>query len=226
MSLFVKGIEKQFQEIANAEKAIWSKAYMKDQFDFFGIETATRRKLTKEYFKQTPIDFNKQIQSIVEECFNRKEREFQYFAVELISFYKKEWNVSIIKTLEYCILHKSWWDSVDHVCSECLDDYFNKFPEKIITVTQKWNQSENIWLQRSSIMFQKFFKEKTDTELLSKYILHTKDSKDFFVQKAIGWALREYAKTNPNWVQKFVTINTNSLPALSKREALKHFSKE
>jgi 3-methyladenine DNA glycosylase AlkD len=87
-------------------------------------------------------------------------------------------------------------------------------------MTKKWNQSDNLWLQRSSIMFQKAYREKTDTGLLSEYINHCKGSGEFFIQKAIGWSLREYAKTDPKWVRSFV--QKNQLPALSKREALKN----
>lgn len=222
MHQFVKGIAHLFTEMADAKRAEWSKAYMKGQFEFFGIATPTRRKASNLFFKQNPIQFLENIQQITQECFSKKEREFQYAAVELIAFYKKQWAVNIIETLEYCITHKSWWDSVDHVASECLHDYFTKFPKQVIPVTQKWNQSNNIWLQRSSLMFPKFFKEQTDTTLLSQYILTLKDSKEFFIQKAIGWSLREYAKTDPRWVKRFVEQNT--LPALSKREALKHFN--
>jgi len=122
--------------------------------------------------------------------------------------------------MEYCIIHKSWWDSVDHIASECLTDYFKIFPEQIFPVTSTWNTSNNMWLQRSSIMFQKAFKQKTDTALLSQYIINRKDSKEFFIRKAIGWALREYSKTNPAWVKQFV--KENKLHSLSEREALKN----
>ena len=123
---------------------------------------------------------------------------------------------------EEMIKQKSWWDSVDHIATWILGPYFQKYPNQIKDVTFKWNQSENFWLQRSSIMFQKSYRSKTDTKLLTDYILHCAGSKEFFIQKAIGWALREYAKTNPDWVKKFV--KTNELPVLSRREALKHFN--
>ncbi|MCU0323466.1 MAG: DNA alkylation repair protein, partial [Chitinophagaceae bacterium] len=160
-----------------------------------------------------------ELDSIVQSCFEQPQREYQYFAVELISFHKKIWQPSVINTIEHCLVSKSWWDSVDHVASECLTDYFKLYPNKINSVTNRWNQSKNIWLQRSSIMFQKAFKANTNTELLSKYILNCASSKEFFVQKAIGWALREYSKTNGAWVKQFVA--THQLAPLSKREALK-----
>ncbi len=192
----VIGIQEIFSQHANVEKSISAKAYLLHQFEFFGIVTANRRKLSKDYMKCHTLTSLTELDSIVQSCFKLPQREYQYFAVELISFHKKIWQPSVIKIIEHCLVNKSWWDTVDHVASECLTDYFKLYPNKINSVTNRWNQSENIWLQRSSIMFQKAFKANTNTELLSKYILNCASSKEFFVQKAIGWALREYSKTN------------------------------
>ena len=208
---------------ADGEKAKWMKAYMLHQFPFFGLQTPERRRLCKEHYRQYPIKDLKELETIVKECFTLDQREFQYFGVELFSFHKKLWKPSSVKMMEYCLLHKSWWDSVDHIASEWLGPYFKMFPEQIVPVTGKWNQSTNIWLQRSSIMFQKAYKRETDTALLSKYILHSKHSKEFFIQKAIGWALREYSKTDPKWVKAFV--KQNKLAPLSEREALKRLNR-
>lgn len=222
MHRYIEGIATIFKEHTNTERAAWSKAYMLHQFEFYGLVTLQRRKLSKTYMQNNPLTSLNEIKVIVKECFNLPEREFQYFAIELMHFNKKLWQPSIIRTIEYCLTKKSWWDSVDHIASECLTDYFKLYPNKIIPITSKWSQSNNIWLQRSSILFQKAFKAKTNTELLSKYILQCSNSKEFFIQKAIGWALREYSKTNAEWVKKFVAIH--SLPALSKREALKRIT--
>ena len=125
----------------------------------------------------------------------------------------------MINLMEYMIVKKSWWDTVDHAASDLTGPYFKLFPEQIIKITGRWNGSDNFWLQRSSIMFQKKYRKDTDTLLLSKYILLHTDSKEFFIQKAIGWALREYGKTDQAWVKRFV--QQNKLSPLSKREALK-----
>lgn len=219
MHSYLIPITSTFLQHANAGKAAWSKAYLLNQFEHFGIETANRRKLSKDYMKQNPLLSLKQLEAVVRECFTLPQREYQYFAVELMSFHKQLWDESSIQLMEHCIVEKSWWDSVDHLASECLTYYFRIFPEQILPITSKWNKSNNIWLQRSSIMFQKAFKQHTDTALLSRYILHCKDSKEFFIRKAIGWALREYSKTNPEWVKQFVS--KNKLHPLSEREALK-----
>jgi len=218
---YLKPVKKAFSLHADAEKAKGAKAYMRNQFEFFGIQTPIRRMITKEILESGLPPFS-DIPAIMKDAWLQPEREFQYFAIELLGKMKKEWKPDMILLLEEMITQKSWWDSVDHIATWILGPYFQKYPNQIKDVTFKWNQSENFWLQRSSIMFQKSYRSKTDTKLLTDYILHCAGSKEFFIQKAIGWALREYAKTNPDWVKKFV--KTNELPVLSRREALKHFN--
>ena len=194
---------------------------MRNQFEFYGFQTPVRRMLTREIFAQGLPSVD-QVPVIVKDAWQLPQREFQYFSIELVARLKKEWTPEMIPMIEDMITDKSWWDSVDHIASMITGPYFRKFPVQIKPVTQKWNRSDNFWLQRSSILFQKAYRGKTDTALLSKYILHCAGSKEFFIQKAIGWSLREYAKTDPEWVLQFV--EKHPLAALSKREALKHIN--
>ena len=134
----------------------------------------------------------------------------------------------VFKTLsliEWVITHNSWWDSVDSTNTHVISKFFLLYPEHIETYTNKWNQSSNIWLIRMSILFQLTYKTKTDTVLLTKYIENSQLHEDFFVRKAIGWALRAYATTDSKWVINFVKKHPD-LSNLSKREALKHYKKE
>ncbi len=199
------------------------KSYLLDQFEFYGLQAPERSLLCKQHYKQYPVSDAEELETIVKECFHLPQREYQYFAIGLFAYHKKLWNTSSIKIIEYCLQQKSWWDSVDGIASDWLGPYFKMFPGKIIPITSRWNKSKNMWLQRSSIMFQKAYKKDTDTTLLSQYILNCVYSKEFFIQKAIGWALREYSKTNPGWVKQFVKENT--LAPLSEREALKRINK-
>jgi 3-methyladenine DNA glycosylase AlkD len=214
-------VKKMFRKYADPVKAAGAKAYMRNQFEFFGFQTPVRRMLTKEIFGQglPTVD---QLPGIVKDAWLLPQREFQYFGIELVARLKKDWTPDMIPMIEEMITEKSWWDSVDNIASLITGPYFLKFPAHLKPVTQKWNRSDNFWLQRSSILFQKAYREKTNTALLSKYILHCAGSKEFFIQKAIGWSLREYAKTDREWVLQFV--QKHPLAALSKREALKHFS--
>ena len=123
--------------------------------------------------------------------------------------------------MEWMITHNSWWDSVDSTNSNVISKFFLKYPEHIAAYTLKWNRSNNNWLKRMSILFQLTYKKNTNTVLLAAYIENAINEEDFFIRKAIGWALRAYAYTDPKWVIHFVKAHPNLSP-LSKREALKH----
>lgn len=222
MQNYLNPLEKEFKKHFHQENALAIKAYLRNQFNAYGISTPVRRRLCLHHMAKGLPPYKEAI-AIVKSCWNKPERDWQYFAVELLAKYKKEWNENVVALMEWMIVRKSWWDTVDHIASELTGPYFLSFPKKIIPVTSAWNRSSNIWLQRSSLMFQKKYRSKTDQEMLARYILRLKNSKEFFVQKAIGWALREYSKANPDWVRGF--LSSHELPALSHREALKRLEK-
>lgn len=219
-SVYIKKITDKFKQNANAENAIPMKTYMKNRFEYFGIKSPKRKIILKEFFAENGLPEFEDLVPIVDKCFSLPEREFQYFAIELCGKFKKQWQEETLSIFEQMSVTKSWWDSVDYIKSVCLKDYFLRFPEKRNEITQRWIDSENIWLQRLSVIFQLGYKNKTDVELLKRNILHLKDSREFFVQKAIGWALRDYARTDTEFVKRFVA--ENDLKPLSKREALKN----
>ncbi|MDE3234738.1 MAG: DNA alkylation repair protein [Bacteroidota bacterium] len=219
MHPYLLPITKQFQQHADKTNAQGMRAYMLHQFDFFGIKTPLRRRLSNTHFKTFGITDIKDLETIVKEALEQPQREYQYFAIELFSFHRKLWKPSSIKLIQFCISHKSWWDSVDTIATEWVGPFFKLFPEKTIQITSGWNKSTDMWLQRSSILFQKAYKKDTNTALLAEYILHCRNSKEFFIRKVIGWALREYSKTDANWVKQFVA--NHELSSLSKKEALK-----
>ena len=122
------------------------------------------------------------------------------------------------------IINKSWWDTIDFLSPKIVGEYFKLYPETIENQIEKWLHSNNIWLQRSCLIFQLKYKETLNTQLLAHIIQFLLGSKEFFINKAIGWILREYSKTNPQWVIKFVY--TNNLNTLSKREAFKFINRK
>lgn len=220
MHPYLQQVQKVFKKESNTADATTMSAYMRNLFSFYGLKTPIRKKLIKDLLNDNPVNVS-DIVTIAKEAWTLPERELQYFAIELLATHHQSWQKDIIILFEKMIVEKSWWDSVDSIASKLTAVYFKMFPEQIIPVTGQWNRSNNIWLQRSSLLFQLLYKEKTDTVLLTKYILHLRSSKEFFIQKAIGWILRQYARTNPQWVKKF--LKENELAPLSKKEALKHF---
>ncbi len=225
MHKFIIPVQQYFMDNANSEKTLSMKKYMKNQFDYFGLIMPFRRKFCTEYIRKNPLTSIIEIENIVKELWQYPQREYQYFAIELLAFYKKLWNVDTIKIINEIIITKSWWDSVDFISSYLCSPYFKKFPEQIQLITFNWNRSENFWLRRSSLLFQLKYKKETDTKILTNYIQNLILSKEFFIRKAIGWVLREYSKTNPDWVVAFVCQH-QQLSGLSKREALKVISKK
>lgn len=219
MHPYLLSAEKAFSKKSNPANAVAAKAYLRNQFDCFGLKTDQRREITKLLFKKE-LPALEEIPSILSDAWMHPMREMQYFAIELAACYKKEWPEEMIVHFEKMILGKSWWDTVDAIASQLTGPYFKRFRGQKIPVTSKWNTSDNIWLQRSSLIFQLLYKKETDTALLKKYILRLRKSDEFFVQKAIGWVLRQYARTNADWVIQFV--EQHELAPLSKREALKN----
>jgi 3-methyladenine DNA glycosylase AlkD len=218
---YLKEIQKIFVANGNQLIAKGAKAYLLNQFEFYGIKTPLRRQLCKAFYKTHPIKDHTELSKLIKECFNEPQRELHYFAIELLGHHKKIWSIKTIPLIEWMITHQSWWDSVDSTNTHVISKFFLLHPEHIEAYTSKWNQSSNKWLIRMSILFQLTYKTKTDTNLLSRYIENSQLHEDFFVRKAIGWALRAYAYTNKKWVIQFVKAHP-LLNNLSKKEALKH----
>jgi len=219
----ITSLESIFSQNANAEYAVYMKKYMKDKFEYFGIPAKPRHELTKPFLKKDDLPPINNLGGLVKVLWDKPQREFQYFGVELVEKHIKQLNKNSLSLIEFMITNKSWWDTVDGIASRIVGDLFKTYPALIFPVTEKWMASDNMWLQRTAILFQLKYKSLTDTDLLFKYINELEGSKEFFINKAIGWALREYSKTNQDIVIKFV--NSHNLADLSKREALKVINK-
>jgi 3-methyladenine DNA glycosylase AlkD len=196
---------------------------MKDKFEFFGIKSVERKKLTKKFLAFHGIPSEEGYEEVIREMWGLPQRELQYAALNILERLVKKWIPVEIKLLEHLIVTKSWWDTVDWLATRIVGVRFRQNPELISSTHSRWIKSGNIWLQRVSVLFQLKYKDKTDMKLLFSTIQELSESDEFFIQKAIGWALREYSKTDPAVVQKF--IDENELAPLSRREALKVISK-
>jgi 3-methyladenine DNA glycosylase AlkD len=218
---FIPALETIFKEIQNQENAFTMSKYMKNNFSFFGIKTEERRRHFKAIVKENQVEVTANARTIALLLFKKPEREFHYCAIEiLIKELKGNYKKEDIQLLEKLIITNSWWDSVDTIAKYLLGAYLIEFPAQIDAVIQRLSHSENMWLNRSALLFQLGYKETTDFSLLKKICQEHQKSKEFFIQKAIGWSLREYAKTNPDVIRDFVL--SSDLRPLSKKEALKN----
>ncbi len=208
-----------FDKNRNEQDAIYMKKYMKGRYDYFGIKAPLRKDLERK-FRQlhggVPSD---NLQEMLYWCWQAPERELQYFAMERLGRSAKNVAVSQIELYEHMLIEKSWWDTVDYIAVNLVGTYFTQYPDQIPRITNTWMASENIWLQRSCLLFQLKYKSRTDLKLLDAFIQELKTSKEFFIRKAIGWVLREYSKTDADYVTSYVS--RNELSGLSEREALK-----
>ena len=218
---FISELSAVFAANENTANAGPMEAYMKGLFIFHGIKTDQRRKLFKETWDKHKADVSANAREIALELYNKTEREYHYCSIEiLIKELKKKFVKGDKKLIEKLIVTHSWWDSVDVIAKYLLGEYLKQYPTEIPKVIERFSNSDTIWLNRSAILFQLGYKKDTDANLLFAECLKHRESKEFFIQKAIGWALREYGKTNPEAVRRFVS--TAGLQALSTREALKN----
>ena len=194
--------------------------YMRDKFNFLGIRGPKRTELFKKYFptarKTKEIDWN-----FIETCWNKEEREFQYAVVYYLKAMQKFLKKGDISKLKYLVVTKSWWDTVD-LLSKIIGDVVNRNKE-LKTLMLEWSKKENnIWLRRVAILHQLSFKENVDKLLLETILEDNLSDGEFFINKAIGWALRDYSKVNLEWVRKFIEKNRSEMANLSLREAMKY----
>ena len=218
---FIKKLEAAFLEKRNIENVIPMEKYMKNHFPFFGIKTEERRTIFKAIYANNIDEIKGNSRKIALELFSKKQREFHYCAIEiLIKSLKNNYIKNDIQLIEKLLITNSWWDSVDTISKFILGDYLSKFPEETTNVIERFSNSENMWLNRSVLLFQLGYKRKTNVDLLFSECIKHSISNEFFIKKAIGWALREYGKTNPEAVKTFVS--QTKLKRLSEKEALKN----
>lgn len=221
---FINELEKEFLTFANAEKSAAMERYMKNNFLFFGIPMTQRRLILKSVSAKYTTSIKTNTRAIVEKLYEKPQREFHYCAIELlIQHCSKKLVVEDFLIIEKLLLTHSWWDSVDIISKYMLGRYLTQFPEQRYTVLDKFSQASNLWLNRSTIIYQLEYKEHTNFTILKSQCDFFKTNQEFFIKKAIGWALREYSKYNPNEVLHYVS--NSDLQPLSKKEALRNIEK-
>ena len=209
-----------FSEKENPEYAEKQAAYMKYNFLYLGLKAPVWTVLAKEIFAEKGILEGEILQDFVALCLEDDHREMHYLAIEMVQKTVKKQEESFIDFITFMLSTKSWWDSVDWIAPKLAGEYFKRFPHLIVPITESWMSSGNFWLQRSAMIFQLKYREKTDFDLLCKYILALCGTKEFFLNKGAGWALREYSKYNPSAVLNFVVQNPQ-LANLTKKEAVR-----
>ena len=217
---FISLLEAAFELKRNEENAFQMKKYMKNLFSFYGIKTDERRAIFNDLVKSNQQEISENSREIALTLLKEEFRELHYCGIEiLIKNLKKNYQKDDIKLIETFLITNSWWDSVDTISKYLLGQYLIEFPNETENVIERFSNSENMWLNRSALLFQLGYKKNTNYELLFSECVKHAQSKEFFIQKAIGWALREYGSVNPDLVLNFV--NKTDLKPLSRKEAIR-----
>jgi len=216
---FIGAIKDAFYALENPENAHWMRQYMRNKYLFIGIKKPEQALVFRDIYKI--YGKAEDWYEVSSELFAMPEREFQYVAMAYLLKAKNSWDSRVPLLVHRWVDENSWWDVVDVLGPKVLGLYFQRYPQERSEWISLWIKSPNFWHQRLCILFQLDYKKQTDVTLLSTIILSLNTSKEFFIQKAIGWSLRQYARTDQEWVLDFV--DNHPLMPLSKREALKHF---
>jgi 3-methyladenine DNA glycosylase AlkD len=207
------------QAIADPQKAPRMKSYMKNQFEYLGVQSVLRRQATlsslTRHKRGDEIDW-----AFVETCWADPYRELQYVALDYLGRNQNIMDPSHVPLLKKLILDKSWWDTVDGIVHMVGAIVHNNPELKALMVA--WSLDDNMWIRRTAIEHQLSLKNQTDTDLLEVILVNNFGSKEFFINKAIGWALRDYSWTNPVWVRDFIERHRSRLAPLSIREGGKY----
>ncbi len=208
-----------FDSLADKDKAAPMSAYMRNQFKFYGIQANERKIILKELIKSDKkagvIDWE-----LLDLCFGDEHREFQYFVIDYLKALKRYLTFNDIPRLYRYIKNKQWWDTIDSL--DRIIGSIAFIDDRIDGLMLKWSEDNDFWIRRVAIDHQIGRKDKTNEELLKAILINNFGSKEFFINKAIGWSLREYSKTNPRWVGRFIDTYRSRMAPLSIREASKY----
>jgi 3-methyladenine DNA glycosylase AlkD len=208
-----------FESERDPARAAGQQAYMRDQFPYLGLTLPQVRKVARQVMSGLPPPSEDDLREIVARCWAMPEREFQYFGMEVLR--ADAVGPDFLPTLRTLITTKSWWDTVDHLSTRVVGDLVHRH-RSLVPAMDSWSADDDMWVVRSAILHQLHWGTETDTRRLFSYCTSQAAHQDFFIRKAIGWALRHYARTDPSAVRAYVDAHRDVLNSLSVREATKH----
>ncbi len=213
------------KKASDKDRAVKMSQYMRNQFDFLGVSAPVRKELMQPFFTEYKLQIRPHFRDLVLLCWSHRYREMQMAGMEILGKFQKDLTEDDIPFLEKLITSKSWWDTVDWLASNPVGHVFKSYPHLQETIPDRWMSNPDFWLRRTAILFQLKYKDEVDTEMLYRFIKSQKDSKEFFIQKACGWALRQYSKYNPESVISFLKNNPD-LPRLTITEGYKDMKRK
>ncbi|MFN8280610.1 MAG: DNA alkylation repair protein [Saprospiraceae bacterium] len=217
----LKNLKSGLKALGDPDRALSMQAYMKDQFTYFGVSSPVRKKLQLELFPQRGDVTLSYYQQFFQLAWQEEEREMKYVALDFARKFLLKKETSLIKFFEPFITDQSWWDTVDALVPNLIGPLVIGDSSAAKSLMHRWIQQDNFWLQRSAFILQLTYRDQTNFSLLKELILYRQHSREFFVRKAAGWALRQYAKFAPEEVLLFIEENPQ-LSGLTRREAIRN----
>lgn len=216
----IADLRRRFEAVARPDDARHMERYMKDRYAFYGLKKPLRQQLWREHVAAYPLPKSEEdLLDLAVALYDEDYRELHYAALDTLQARRRYLTAAALPILAQLITTHAWWDTVDWLAIRLVGDVLRRYPEERHRLPDTWVTHDNMWLRRTAILYQLKYKHETSTEQLYRYCELECGSQEFFIQKAMGWALREYAKTDPDSVVQFV--ESTDLPKLTVREALR-----
>jgi 3-methyladenine DNA glycosylase AlkD len=221
MIALVQEIQYALETAKDPNRVEQMEAYMKNHFSFIGVMSGPRKLIFQQFKPQFQQLNSEKTWELIYECWVNPYREVQYIGIDhLLANYKKIAQETDGPHFTFILTNQTWWDSLDLLATHSVGHFARQFPAAFTELAKDWEASDNFWLHRTLLIHQLKFKQQTDLHLLQYYISTFKSNKEFFIQKAIGWSLREVSKWNAEWVKN--VVNAENLQGLARREAMKY----
>ena len=215
-------VQSALREQADPSKAPGMQAYMKTDMPFYGVQKAARARILRELIHRFPLSDRAGYETLVVELWQLPHREEKYLALGVARHFREYVVPEMLPLYRSLIVEGAWWDLVDEVATHLICDLVVDYPDDVWPTVDTWIDDDDLWLRRTAIICQVGAKENTDAARLFRFCDERAFEKDFFIRKAIGWALRQHARVDPDAVARFVREHRDQLSGLSYREATKH----
>ena len=214
-------VRSEYPKYANAENAAHMKRYMKSEMDYHGVKAPIKKQINQQAFKQFKIESIEEYDLVLKQLWDARYREERYSAIAFSKQYKKFQTLQMLPTYRMMIETGAWWDYVDAIAAHLIGSLLSNYPEEMKPEMYRWIKDDDLWIRRSAILSQLRFKQETDSEMLFEFCSRCIHEESFWIRKAIGWALREYSKSNADSVSDFIT----EFRSLMSRDTLKEAEK-
>ncbi len=217
----IAGLRHDLESVADRDRAVQTAHYMRDHFPFLGIPMADVRRISAPVIAAGQPAPSSMLLDVAESLWAEPEREFQYVGVDLLRRWTGHLEAGDIGRIESLVRTKSWWDTVDALAAHVVGGLVATHHDLVGTM-DRWISDDDRWIARTAILHQLQYRDDTDAERLFAYVDERCADTDFFIRKACGWALRQYARCEPDAVLAYVSDRGERLSGVTRREALKH----